>query len=989
MADRYIHELPELAATPAQDDELIVSVTSEPNPNARTRRLKVRHLPSGGPGPTPVEATVETDDTLTGSGQPSSPLSVAFPFSQALLDTLNGKADTATVNNLFEMGLDFVDLQINNDSILTTTLNSQRTSDRPLWIFFTADVAHTVGPNTTTYTHGTIAYIRPRSDVINVWLDLNAMIAALGYTHSSTEIADGSITTAKLANQAVTDRKIAPESIRSSHFPGTSQSPSPTIQAKDIGRNQVTGEKIAANSINNGHMLDNAINTPELADNAVTREKLAQAVRDAIDSGGGGGMGGVDQTARDAAAAARGVADANKAFIDRLAVFGQYELNPAGIPAGVPPDFIALTLSTKRVNKVIDRLQVNLGGVIMFDARRIARPVPPATDPLAPFNFASNDYEASGGVINLAFPNPADKQNFTNAAMGTVAMRNQFVHGLINYTFTDGTTATDRIHFGVNNNAFRSPAGLDQAAVDARVQAAKGTATPTNTPGTASAGTASKWAPEDHDHGISPGTGGGGGLNQNQVDARVRAIALQLVGGTLTGALTLSGDPSANLQAATKQYVDNLLADIDSNFIVDNPTSPIAPTDDNADKILVRGGRLYENILHSATNPIVSYRDFTQADWRTAVGDTAAEWGGAVQVTSPANQHPANYGLYSIPGAHFLRRIGSGFPANYGEFTPANWRGPAPNKDRADEQVTAIGDITYYAGSVRVVTAFTAGTTRHRTWEPIVAPPAEHSVTRESLADSLLATTAEMNAGTADKLTTADIVKAFVEAYLPDLRTLIATNAVPAAADRFFFTDENQTNDPLRYSTWFQLASSIVTDDRVLDLAQSSRAAADRGKFLGLATDNENNLVLLDAPGGLNQSQVDARIATYARATPSGTIPLAQIPADIARTSQLRPTVQTLTSAAAITWAIGRGDQADLTLAHNTTLTISGGVDGDAAVLAVTQDGTGSRTLALHSSISRGGRAAPVLSTGARETDYLAFIRRGGTWRYLSIIKHG
>ena len=78
-------------------------------------------------------------------------------------------------------------------------------------------------------------------------------------------------------------------------------------------------------------------------------------------------------------------------------MFGQYTLTPAGLRAANPPDFMALTLSTKRVNKTIDRIQVNMGGVIMYDARRIANPVPPAIDPLAPFNFAPSNYQLSGG----------------------------------------------------------------------------------------------------------------------------------------------------------------------------------------------------------------------------------------------------------------------------------------------------------------------------------------------------------------------------------------------------------------------------------------------------------------------------------------------------------------------------------------------------------------------------------------------------------------
>ena len=51
---------------------------------------------------------------------------------------------------------------------------------------------------------------------------------------------------------------------------------------------------------------------------------------------------------------------------------------------------------------------------------------------------------------------------------------------------------------------------LSRTDVDARVQAAKGTTAPGNTPGSPKAGTAALWSPQDHDHGISPGSGGGG-----------------------------------------------------------------------------------------------------------------------------------------------------------------------------------------------------------------------------------------------------------------------------------------------------------------------------------------------------------------------------------------------------------------------------------------------------------------------------------------------
>lgn len=50
-----------------------------------------------------------------------------------------------------------------------------------------------------------------------------------------------------------------------------------------------------------------------------------------------------------------------------------------------------------------------------------------------------------------------------------------------------------------------------------------------------------------------------GAVNLSAVDVE----ALPTTGGTMTGPLTLSGNPNANLQAATKQYVDTAIAGID------------------------------------------------------------------------------------------------------------------------------------------------------------------------------------------------------------------------------------------------------------------------------------------------------------------------------------------------------------------------------------------------------------------------------------------
>lgn len=64
---------------------------------------------------------------------------------------------------------------------------------------------------------------------------------------------------------------------------------------------------------------------------------------------------------------------------------------------------------------------------------------------------------------------------------------------------------------------------------------------------------------------------------------------LKLSGGTLTGALTLSGAPTANLHAATKQYVDQSFAANDAMIFKgtigasgDSPTVTALPNTHNA-----------------------------------------------------------------------------------------------------------------------------------------------------------------------------------------------------------------------------------------------------------------------------------------------------------------------------------------------------------------------------------------------------------------------
>ena len=85
-----------------------------------------------------------------------------------------------------------------------------------------------------------------------------------------------------------------------------------------------------------------------------------------------------------------------------------------------------------------------------------------------------------------------------------------------------------------------------------------------------------------------------------------------------------------------------------------------------------------------------------------------------------------------------------------------------------------------------------------------------------------------------------------------------------------------------------------------------------------------------------------------------------------------------LTSGTSVTLDISQGSVFTITLAHNiSTFTWSNpATSGDvsAFVLKVTQDGTGSRTIAFPASVDFAGGTAPTLSTGANDVDVFVFF---------------
>ena len=149
-------------------------------------------------------------------------------------------------------------------------------------------------------------------------------------------------------------------------------------------------------------------------------------------------------------AAVKAMAEANAAVVGRLPIFGRISVNPGGIPDAVPPRFITLTLDSKLTDRTIRRILCSIEGQNFADITRDANPVPPATDPAAPFNLEFN----AGGVINGSFT-AAQLDNLATQAGLATSRAAQALQGQIRYSFTEGADAIDYFEWGVQNNGFR------------------------------------------------------------------------------------------------------------------------------------------------------------------------------------------------------------------------------------------------------------------------------------------------------------------------------------------------------------------------------------------------------------------------------------------------------------------------------------------------------------------------------------------------------
>ena len=97
-----------------------------------------------------------------------------------------------------------------------------------------------------------------------------------GNSIGSTQLADDSVSTAKIQADSINGSKIANDSIDSEHYVDGS------IDTAHIGADQITNAKIADNQIDSEHYVDGSIDTAHIADSQVTTAKIAD---DAITAG--------------------------------------------------------------------------------------------------------------------------------------------------------------------------------------------------------------------------------------------------------------------------------------------------------------------------------------------------------------------------------------------------------------------------------------------------------------------------------------------------------------------------------------------------------------------------------------------------------------------------------------------------------------------------------------------------------------------------------
>ena len=397
---------------------------------------------------------------------------------------------------------------------------------------------------------------------------------------------------------------------------------------------------------------------------------------------------------------------------------------------------------------------------------------------------------------------------------------------------------------------------------------------------------------------LQPGvsTGGGGGTDQTARNAAAAAqatanAALPKAGGAVTGPLTLSGAPTADLHASTKKYVDDSVidrfsttgggtglrlgrasgsgnVDIPLNRIVTdanilNAAQASRATGDRGKLLAVSGTNQNELALITAPTGTPAANSITAAQARANTAAHRREWQSRLGI-------PDDWSEITNGTAIALGKIVEHGGAYFGAITAHSKGATGPDGDPTNWTLLSNwrGDwsaVFYPAGSLvrraGLPWVATSGVTNsdpapdastNTKWLRLGAPAASETVA--GIVEA--ATTAEMNAGTANRFPDAAKVKAYVDANSGGSSAGTAPRQITISSGTYPLTDSENiiyvevTNGANRFypltilrSRLTSTAQQFFIDSRNPQTGNAATDALDR--LLGVnASISGNNLTI-------------------------------------------------------------------------------------------------------------------------------------------------
>ena len=403
---------------------------------------------------------------------------------------------------------------------------------------------------------------------------------------------------------------------------------------------------------------------------------------------------------------------------------------------------------------------------------------------------------------------------------------------------------------------------------------------------------------------------------------------LPLAGGTMTGAITLPGNPSSNLEAATKQYVDNLTAaaihfhdavrlesPVNLNATYNNGTAGVGATLTNAG---TQTALVIDGVAAVVADRVLIYQQTDQTQngvyTVTDIGSGSTNWVLTRATDADSYAPGTNSGLDE--GSYFYVQEGD---TGAGEAYVCNTVGTI---------TFGTTNITFAQFSSALV--YSAGTGININASRVIST-------------SGVATDAALTALSATMATSIDNTN---------------TNLTALSATMATSIDNSNTNITANTNSITSVNSAITSVSNVITALSAT-----------LATSISNHLPL---SGGTITGTISATdIYTSAVAIGVDNLLGKQLHIGTAAVAD----IVSLTDAASITVDFNNGQNFAVQLTNNRTIeNPTNCVPGQVGSIFVIQDGTGSRTLSFGSNWKFIGGTAPTLSTDVSSVDRIDYI---------------